>query len=217
MKKPTVLLADDHQIILHALKGILEKEFQVVDSATNGVELMEKAEALRPDILVVDVSMPLLGGIEAVKQLRKKMIGLKVVFLTMHSDMVFAAKAFESGAKGYVLKHAAPAELLMAVREVAQGKTFVSPVIAGQLMEYYRSGPAKKQEVPGAGLTSRQLQLLQFLAEGQSVKEISVLLKISPRTVESHKYRLMQQLNLKNTAELVAFAMKHGLVSGSSQ
>jgi len=135
MKNPRVLLADDHQIILHALKGILESEFQVVDTAANGVELIEKAEALRPDILVVDVSMPLLGGIEAVKQLRKKLGDLKVVFLTMHSDLVFGAKAMEAGAKGYVLKHATPSELLLAVREAAQGRTFVSPAIAGQLME----------------------------------------------------------------------------------
>lgn len=215
MKRPRVLLADDHQIILHALKGILESEFQVVDTAANGVELIEKAEALRPDILVVDVSMPLLGGIEAVKQLRKKLGDLKVVFLTMHSDLVFGAKAMEAGAKGYVLKHATPSELLLAVREAAQGRTFVSPAIAGQLMEYYRSWPSKKQEVPGINLSSRQLQLVQLLAEGQSVKEISTILGISPRTVESHKYRLMQQLKLKNTAELVAFAMKHGLVAGS--
>ncbi len=215
MKKPRVLLADDHQIILFALKGILEQEFQVVDTAANGVELIEKAEALRPDIVVVDVSMPLLGGIEAVRQLKKKLHSLKVVFLTMHSDIVFAARALEAGAKGYVLKHAPPAELLMAVREAAQGRMFVSPAIAGQLMEFYQSGPAKRHEVPGTNLTSRQLQLLQFLAEGQSVKEIAGLLKISSRTVESHKYRLMQQLKLKNTAELVAFAIRHGLIPDS--
>lgn len=215
MKKPRVLLADDHQIILFALKGILEQEFQVVDTAANGVELIEKAEALRPDLVVVDVSMPLLGGIEAVRQLKKKLNSLKVVFLTMHSDIVFAARALEAGAKGYVLKHAPPAELLMAVREAAQGRTFVSPAIAGQLMEFYQSEPAKRHEVPGTNLTSRQLQLLQFLAEGQSVKEIAGLLKISPRTVESHKYRLMQQLKLKNTAELVAFAIRHGLIPDS--
>lgn len=215
MKKLRVLLADDHQIILFALKGILEQEFQVVDTAANGLELLEKAEALRPDLVVVDVSMPLLGGIEAVRQLKKKLSSLKVVFLTMHSDIVFAARALEAGAKAYVLKHAPPAELLMAVREAAQGRTFVSPAIAGQLMEFYQSEPAKRHEVPGTNLTSRQLQLLQFLAEGQSVKEIAGLLKISPRTVESHKYRLMQQLKLKNTAELVAFAIRHGLIPDS--
>jgi len=108
MKKTRVLLADDHQIILFALKGILEQEFQVVDTAANGVELIQKAEALRPDLVVVTVSMPLLGGIEAVRQLRKKLSNLKVVFLTMHSDIVFAARALEAGAKGYVLKHAPP-------------------------------------------------------------------------------------------------------------
>lgn len=217
MKKPTVLIADDHQIIVHALKGILESEFEVVDTACNGMELLEKAEALRPDIVVVDVSMPLVGGIEAVSQLKRQTSPVKVVFLTMHSDVLFAIKAFEAGARGYVLKHSPPTELLMAVREVAQGRTFVSPVIAGELMEYYRSEPQKQQKLPGGMLTSRQLQLIQYLAEGQSVKEIATLLNISPRTVESHKYRLMQQLKLKNTAELVAFAMKHGLISDSAR
>jgi DNA-binding NarL/FixJ family response regulator len=149
MKKPRVLLADDHQIILHALKNLLESEFDVVGAVTSGVELIEKASELRPDILVVDVSMPLLGGIEAVRQLRQKLGDLKVVFLTMHSDIVFAARAFEAGAKGYVLKHAAPMELLMAVREAVGGRTFVSPAIAGRLMEYYRSEPQKKGQIPG--------------------------------------------------------------------
>lgn len=215
MTKPRVLLADDHQIILHALKGILEAEFQIIDTATNGMELIQKAEELHPELVVVDVSMPLLGGIEAIARLRKTLPDLKVVFLTMHSDIVFAAKAFQVGAKGYVLKHAPPAELLMAVREVARGNTFVSPAIAGQLMEYYRSEPAKRKEVPGANLTSRQIQLLQLLTEGRSAKEISNILNISPRTVESHKYRLMQLLNLKNTAELVIYAMKHNLIADS--
>ncbi len=217
MAKPRVLLADDHQLILHALKNILDPEFDVVGAVTNGAELVPKAEELRPEVLVVDICMPLLGGIEAVKQLRKKLGDVKVVFLTMHSDIVFAAKAFEAGAKGYVLKQAAPVELLMAVREAVQGRTFVSPATAGQLMEYYRSGPEERSRMPGINLTSRQLQLIQFLAEGQSVKEISALMNISPRTVESHKYRLMQQLKLKNTAELVAFAMKHHLISGSGE
>lgn len=215
MKKFRVVIADDHQIILHALREILTPEFDVIDTAANGMELMQKTQALRPDILVVDISMPLLGGIEAVTQLRKELGALKVVFLTMHSDIIFAAKALEAGAKGYVLKHAAPAELLTAVREVSQGRTFVSPAIVGELMEYYRSAPKDRQEVPGARLSSRQLQLLQYLAEGQSVKEIAAHLNISPRTVESHKYRLMQQLKMKNATELVAYAMKHGLIGKS--
>lgn len=217
MKKHRVLLADDHQIILHALKNILDAEFDVVGLASNGIELVEKAGELRPDVVVVDVSMPFLGGIEAVRHLKKENDNLKVVFLTMHSDIVFAAKAIDAGAKAYVLKHSPPAEFLMAVREAAQGRTFISPAIAGQLMDYYRSEPSKREQTPGINLTSRQLQLIQFLAEGQSVKEISTLLNISTRTVESHKYRLMQQFKLKNTAELVAFAMKHGLIPGSGQ
>jgi DNA-binding NarL/FixJ family response regulator len=177
----------------------------------DGRALMEAAERLRPDVIVADISMPMLNGIEAVRQIRKKDKQVKVVFLTMHPDVTYAASAFEAGASGYVLKHSAPSELVAAIHEALKGHTYVTPIIAGELMGAYREGFAQK--TAKIELTSRQREVLQLLAEGKSAKEIALILNISTRTVEFHKYRVMEDLGIKTVAELVRYAVKHGIVA----
>ncbi len=211
MKRARVLLADDHRIVAEGLRSLLEPEFELVGTVEDGRALVAAAEKLSPDVIVADISMPELNGIEAVRQLRKKDKQVKVVFLTMHPDVTYAVSAFEAGASGYVLKHSAPSELLTAIHEALKGRTYVTPMIAGDLMEAYREGsPQKGAHIE---LTSRQREVLQLLAEGRSAKEIASTLGISTRTVEFHKYHMMEDLGIKTVAELVRYAIKHGVVS----
>ncbi len=212
MKKTRVLLADDHKIVLEGLRSLLEPEFELAGTVEDGRALVAAAKKLRPDVIVADISMPLLNGIEAVGQIKKIDPHMKVVFLTMHPDVTYATRAFEAGASGYVLKHSAPSELITAIREAIRGRTYVTPMIAGELMQSYKEGGQLQPDVIRK-LTSRQREVLQLLAEGHSSKEIATILSISPRTVEFHKYRMMEILNLKTSAELVHYAIKHGFVS----
>jgi len=212
MPKTRVLLADDHQIVLEGLKNLLEQEFELVGTVVDGKALVDEALKLHPDIIVVDISMPLLNGIEAVRQIKSSNKRIKVVFLTMHPDVTYATMAFDAGASGYVLKNSASRELITAINEAMKGRTYVTPRIAGELMQTYkkvRSGDKGLEKK----LTHRQEEILQLLAEGNSAKEIARMLSISPRTVETHKYNMMQELNLKTTAELIKFAIKHGLTA----
>lgn len=211
MKRLRVLLADDHRIVAEGLRSLLEPEFELAGIVEDGRALIKAAEKLLPDVIVADISMPLLNGIEAVRQIKKINPDIKVVFLTMHSDVTYAAKAFEVGASGYVLKHSAPSELITAIRAAVKGQTYVSPMIAGELMQSYKEGVHLQQAGIGK-LTPRQKEVLQLLAEGHSAKKIADILCISPRTVEFHKYKMMEQLNLKTSAELVRYAIKHGIV-----
>ncbi|MCU0578114.1 MAG: response regulator transcription factor [Desulfobacterota bacterium] len=212
MKKPRILLADDHKIVLEGLKGLLEPEFELVGTVEDGRALVAQAAKLRPDVIVADISMPRLNGIDAVQQIKKTAPAIKVVFLTMHPDVTYAAGAFEAGASGFVLKHSASTELITALREALQGRTYVTPLIAGDLIRtYQRKGfPTAPSS---AELSSRQREVLQLLAEGKSAKEIGALLNISARTVEFHKYRIMELLHIKTSAELVQYAVKQGLIS----
>lgn len=212
MRRARVLLADDHRIVAEGLKGLLEPEFDLVGIVEDGRAMLETAEKLRPDVVVVDVSMPLLNGIEAVRQLKKKHKEIAVVFLTMHVDVTYAAKAFEAGASGYVLKHSAPSELITAISSALKGRTYITPLLAGELLQFH------KQNLQDEGgkedkLTARQREVLQLLAEGRSIKEIAAILDISSRTVEFHKYSLMETLGLKTSADLVRYAVKHGIVN----
>jgi DNA-binding NarL/FixJ family response regulator len=203
MSRPRVLLADDHRIVLEGLRNLLEDKFEVVGMVGDGRALVHEAKELDPDVIVVDISMPLLNGIEAVQQIQKAGSRAKIIFLTMHPDITYATRAYEAGASGYILKHSAPSELITAIRDALQGKVYFSSQIS----------PAR----PGTGsltrLTPRQREVLQLIAEGKSAKEIASILNISPRTAEFHKYRIMQELNLSTNAELVQFAIKHGIVS----
>lgn len=212
MSKPRVLIADDHRIFAEGLKRLLEEEFDIVEIVADGRQLVAAAEKLRPDAIVVDISMPMLNGIDAVQQIKKVQPEIKVVFLTMHPDVAYAVRAFKEGASGYVLKNAAPDELITAIREGLKGKTYVTPMIAGKLLSAYESGSRTQVEIDAArNLSSRQREVLQLLAEGHSIKEIAAILNISAKTVEYHKYRMMEELGAKTTADLIQFAVKNGL------
>jgi DNA-binding NarL/FixJ family response regulator len=212
MKKPRVLLADDHQIVLEGLKSLLAGEFDVVGSVGDGRALVDQAAALRPDVIVADISMPQLNGIEAARQIKKADPSIKIVFLTMHPDATYAANAFEAGASGFVLKHSAPSELITAIQAAMQGRTYVTPLIAGDLIRSYQKRGSPEKELIKK-ISPRQQEVLQLLAEGKSAKEIASILDISTRTVEFHKYRMMEQLNIKASAELVQYALRHGIIS----
>ena len=211
MSRPRVLLADDHKIVTEGLKGLLEPEFELVGTVEDGRALLAAAEKLRPDVIVADISMPLLNGIDSVRQIKKVHDEIKVVFLTMHPDVTYAVSAFEAGASGYVLKHSAPTELVAAIRSALRGKTFVTPLLAGEFMQ--RSKERATQRDESTRLTERQREILQLLAEGKSAKEIAAVLNISSRTVEFHKYHIMKDLGLKSTAELVHYAVRHGIIA----
>ena len=211
MKRLRVLLADDHRMVAEGLRSLLEPEFEFAGIVEDGRALIKAAEKIVPDVIVADISMPLLNGIEAVRQIKEINPDIKVVFLTMHPDVTYAARAFEVGASGYVLKHSAPSELITAIREAIKGRTYVTPMIAGELMQSYKEGFHPQREGIGK-LTPRQKEVLQLFAEGHSAKEIADTLCISPRTVEFHKYKMMEQLNVKTSAELVGYAIKHGIV-----
>jgi DNA-binding NarL/FixJ family response regulator len=212
MKKPRVLLADDHKIVIEGLKNLLSDEFEIVGTVEDGRALVEKASTLYPDVIVADISMPQLNGIEAARQIKKTDKNIKIVFLTMHPDATYAANAFEAGASGFVLKHSASSELIRAIHEAIKGRTYVTPLIAGDLIRTYQAGGAPEKNL-FKKISPRQREVLQLLAEGKSAKEIASILNISTRTVEFHKYRMMEQLNIKTSAELVRYAIKHGIIS----
>jgi len=210
-RRPRVLLADDHLMVAEALKSLLAPEFDLVGVVEDGRALVEAAGTLRPDVIVADVTMPQLNGIDALVQLRQRGDHVPVVFLTMHRDASFARRALDAGASGFVLKHSAPAELVTAIRAALEGKTYLTPQLAGEVLASIKQGP---QQAGGslASLSPRQREVLQLAAEGQSAKQIAATLGISPRTVEFHKYQTMEALGLHTNAELIHFAIKHGLV-----
>ena len=212
MKKPRVLLADDHKMMLEGLKSLLGAEFEVVGSVEDGRALVDQAATLHPDVVVADISMSQLNGIEAVRRIKKTDKNIKIVFLTMHPDATYAANAFEAGASGFVLKHSAPSELITAIHEAMKGRTYVTPLIAGDLIRTYQEGSSPEKNL-FKKISPRQREILQLLAEGKSAKEIASILNISTKTVEFHKYRMMEQLNIKTSAELVQYAVKHGIIS----
>ena len=208
---PRVLLADDHLMVAEALKSLLAAEFELIGVVEDGLALVEAAKELRPDVIVADVTMPRLNGIAALLRLRQEGIRVPVVFLTMHRDVSFARRALEAGASGFVLKHSAPFELIQAIRAALDGKTYLTPQLAAEVLAAMTEGPQGTKD-PVAALTPRQLEVLQLLAEGRSAKEIASSLSISSRTVEFHKYQMMESLGLHSSAELIHFAIKNGLV-----
>jgi DNA-binding NarL/FixJ family response regulator len=208
MTKPRVLLADDHRVVAEGLKSLLSEEFELAGIVEDGRELVKAARDLNPDVIVADISMPHLNGLEALVQLKAHNPQVRVVFLTMHRNPAYARRALQAGALGYVLKHSAAAELVLAVRAALQGRTFIAPELAA---EVFRSG-GKKDADPTSALTLRQREILQLLAQGQSAKQIGATLELSARTVEDHKYRLMEALGIDTSAELIHFAIKNGLI-----
>jgi DNA-binding NarL/FixJ family response regulator len=211
MSRPRVLLADDHRIVAEGLKGLLTSEFELLGLVEDGRALVREAKKLRPDVIVADITMPHLNGIDALEQLKKNDPRVKVVFLTMHREVAYARRALEAGASGFVLKHSAPEELVTAIHAALNGQKYITPTLAGEVFESVQRDPQSSED-PVASLTPRQREILQLLAEGKTAKEISTILGISTRTVEFHKYEMMQSAGIHNSAELVHFAIKHGIV-----
>ena len=211
MRRPRIILADDHPIVAEGLRGLLSARFDVVAVVGDGETLLDAARSLQPDVIVADISMPLVNGIEVTARLATDEPEIKVVILTMHREEGYVRRAMEAGAAGYVLKVAAPDELLTAVDAALAGKTFVTPGLADHLAGHLRRD-AERAWDPAGSLTPRQREILQLVAKGRTAKEIGAILGISARTVESHKYELMQALGVERSAELVQFAVKHGLI-----
>jgi DNA-binding NarL/FixJ family response regulator len=211
MPKIRVLLADDHTLVAEALKSLLAEPFDLVGVVHDGRALVEAAEKLRPDVIVTDISMPLLNGLEAVRQLHERRPETRIIVLTMHRDTHLAASAFRAGVSGYLLKISPSEELVKAIREVAQGHSYVTTLLAKDLINLLMdTATPRENEAP---LTPRQREVLQLIAEGRTMKEVAGLLNISPRTAESHKYDIMQALSVRTTAELVQCAVRMKLVS----
>lgn len=210
MDKISVLVADDHRIVAEGLRRLLEPTYELLAIAENGRELVAAAIKLKPDVIVVDISMPLLNGVDAVSQIRNAGIQAKIIYLTMHLEANYARRALATGASAYVLKHSASSELLFAIQQALAGRYFVSPTIAAKINSTWTPEDVSLNALDG--LTVRQREVLQLLAEGYSAKEVSTVLEISRRTVEYHKYRIMKILGLHKSAELIQFAVQHGLV-----
>lgn len=211
MSRPRLLLADDHRIVAEGLRSILAPEFDLLEIVEDGRELVAAARRLSPDVIVADISMPQLNGLDAVVQLREHGCRAKVVFLTMHKDVTYAMRALEIGASGFVLKHSASTELLAAIHAALTGRTYLSSEIAASLE---RLAAERTTPVERCALTPRQREVLQLFAEGRSAKEVAAQLHISTRTAENHKARIMAQLGLATTADLVQYALRHGIIGG---
>jgi DNA-binding NarL/FixJ family response regulator len=204
-----IVLADDHVLVRQGLKSLLEREgFQVVAEASDGQEAVRHAEALVPDIAVMDISMPTLNGLNAAREISRSSPKTKTILLTQHDEGQYIREALEAGVKGYVLKNQVASDLLQAIRQVSRGQVYLSPGVSSAVMEAYSS----KSEKPKNPLTLRERQVLQLIAEGKSTKDVASLLGISVKTAESHRTRLMQKLDIHETASLVRYAVRHGIV-----
>ena len=210
MSRTTVLLADDHVMLVQALVPLVQQEFEVVGVALDGREMLEMARQRRPNVIVTDISMPYLNGIDAARILLKEANSPRFIFLTMHSDLPLVVEAFRAGASGYVLKLCGTDEFVKAIHCVAKGSSYITPLLAGDVISALLT--AKKDNSRDTGLTVRQREVLQLLAEGKTMKQVATLLGISTRTAESHKYEIMRQLGVKTTAGLIRYAVGMRLV-----
>ncbi len=211
MKRPRVLLADDHRLLREAFVKLLEPDCDVVGAVADGRALLDAAPKLRPDVVVVDVAMPQLNGLDAVRQLRRSMPNVKVIFLTVSEDPDLAAEAFRAGGSGFVLKNSAASELLQAIRDVGEGRSYVTPLATRDMVDSLLHSP--RSAAGAQELSPRQREVLQLLAEGRTMKETADILKITARTVAFHKYSMMQDLGIKTSAELIQYAIKKRIVS----
>jgi DNA-binding NarL/FixJ family response regulator len=207
MRRPTVLIADDHTIVVEGLTQLLKDQVDVVGAVSDGAALLEAAARLRPDIILTDISMPGLSGIDALRRLKAERSETKVILLTMHADAAIATEAMRAGASAFLVKQSAGEELLTAIHEVLQGRTYLTPAVTRGVLAQM-ADPEKGGE---PALTSRQREVLRLVAEGRRMKEIAAILNLSPRTIETHKYEMMRALGLQSTAELVRYAIQHRL------
>lgn len=211
MSKPRVVLADDHSIVAEGLRAILEPEVELVGTAEDGRELLRLVAEHEPDIVITDLTMPGLNGIEAAQRITKEHPRVKVIVLTMHADVTFAEAAFRAGVSGYVVKQSGATELITAIKEVRKGNSYLTPTVTKDVLGFLVDRvPATNR---AQALTARQREVLQLIAEGATNKAIADTLNISPRTAETHRYTIMQELDLHTTAELTRFAIRHGVVS----
>ena len=208
-----LLIADDHKILADLCKQMLEPDFEVVDVVTDGRALLQAAAELKPDIIIVDINMPLLNGLDAGEQIKKKLPRTKLVYLTMNMSAEVAAEAFRRGASAFVLKQSAAEELRRAVHDVLKGQTYLSPLITGETVAFLLNQSKSQQDAPRP--TSRENEVLQLLAEGKSMKEVAAILEISTGTVAFHKYKMMEKLGLKSNAELLEYAIKRKMTPES--
>jgi DNA-binding NarL/FixJ family response regulator len=213
MPRPTILLADDHAIVTEGLASLLRSEFSLVGTVADGARLIEAARQLRPDVIVTDVAMPGMSGLEALRRLKADAIAAKVIFLTMHADAELAAEALRAGASGFVVKHAAGKELIAAIHSVLRGGRYLSPHLASDVLTTLAGGGTSS----AGPLTPRQREVVSLIADGRTMKEVAAALGLSPRTVETHKYHVMAALGLQTTAELVRYAIEHGLTAPPRQ
>lgn len=211
MKRTRIILADDHTLLSDTIKNLLEPEFEVVACFADGHTLIEAAPALAPDVIILDIGMPVMNGLSAGRRLKQLLPAVKLVFLTMNQDPELAAEAFREGASGYLLKTSAASEMLHAIREVLRGRSYVTSLMTQDMVGSFIHN--FKRRPPPHQLTLRQKEVLQLLAEGRSMKEIAYTLNITARTVAFHKYTMMEQLQVKSSAELIQYAIRNSIVS----
>ena len=209
MKRARIVLADDHTLLLEAFKNLLQPEFEVVGLFADGHVLVDAAPALNPDVIVLDIGMPTMNGLNAGQRLKEELPKVKLIYLTMNQDPDLAAEAFRLGASGYLVKNSAASELAHAIREAMSGRSYVTPLMTKGMVGSYIQN-LKRRKRPHK-LTLRQKEVLQLLAEGRSMKEVAYILGVTPRTVAFHKYAMMEQLQLKTSAELIHFAIKSSI------
>ncbi|HEY2645503.1 MAG TPA: response regulator transcription factor [Candidatus Acidoferrales bacterium] len=211
MKLTRVMLADDHTLLIEAYRKLLENNFDVVGGVSDGRALLEMAPILKPEVVLLDIGMPLLNGLDAGRQLKARIPGIKLIFLTMNEDPDLAIEAMRAGASGYLLKVCAASELFLAIQSALKGKTYITPQVARGMEEaFVRDPEAKKCRI---SVTPRQREVLQLLAEGKSMKQAADVLHVSARTIAFHKYQMMQDLGLKSTAGLIQYAIKSHVVA----
>ncbi|HSA85746.1 MAG TPA: response regulator transcription factor [Nitrospira sp.] len=212
--RPTILLADDHVLVAQGIQKLLEPEFELMKIVPDGRALLKAIEECPPDVAIVDISLPLLNGLDASRQILKHNPSTKVIVLTMHSEQSFVAEALRIGVSGYVLKQSVGSELLEALKDVLNGKTFVSPIVADQAVHGQADGEAEEEPKGFAhALSMRQREVLQLVAEGKSIKEVAAVLNVSIKTVEFHKTRIMRQLGMRSAAQLTKYAIANGLIT----
>jgi DNA-binding NarL/FixJ family response regulator len=209
IRRPRLLMGDDHTLVLEGIRKLLEEEFDLVGAVEDGYAVLRAAEQLQPDAVLLDISMPLLNGIEACRQLVKMMPEVRVIFLTMHADVVYVEESLRAGGAGYLLKRSAASELSVAIHTVLRGKTYVTPLID---WKQPRASIGRSEAEGSERLTVRQREVLQLVAEGRANKEIAALLHVSEKTVDFHKSAIKRELKLSSTAELTQFAIRHGII-----
>jgi DNA-binding NarL/FixJ family response regulator len=214
MPRYRLILGDDHNLIIEGLRSVLSAEFDVIGVANDGRELVRQVERLKPDAVLLDISMPLLNGVEAARQIKKIAPRIKLLFVTQRPDREYVQMALQAGASGYVLKQAAASEVVGALREVFAGRFYLSPLLRRGIPEAFVNPAQNPKDLFGAALTPRQRQVLQLVAEGKSTKETAAILHISIKTVDFHKAGIMEEVGLRTTAELTRYAMQQGIIGG---